>query len=153
MTRLNGFMAKTRSLAYASELGESIRPIVSPLIVKLLYGVSWGYVFLDTGLKIYSIQDQGTGKMILYGTDTFIWHALASMLLPATTIHAIVKYSNKLIKKFKKAPLPMKRFGPTIMGLASIPFIIHPIDHFTDWGMDNTIRNFYFDKLPKKMHH
>jgi hypothetical protein len=37
----------------------------------------------------------------------------------------------------------LPRFGkfiPSIIGLLSIPLIIHPIDHATDFVMDNTIR-------------
>ena len=148
MRRLSIVMAKTRSMAYASELGESTRPIVSPFFVKFLYGVSWAYVFIDTGVKTYSVKDQGREKMAYYALDTSIWHSLASMALPAFTIHTIVHYSSSLLKKFVKPTSRIGRFGPTAIGLASIPFIIHPLDHMTDWAMDRTLRLAYKDKLP-----
>ena len=37
-------------------------------------------------------------------------------------------------------------YGPTLVGLAAIPFIIHPIDHSVDYVMDRTYRA-YFDEV------
>lgn len=45
--------------------------------------------------------------------------------------------------------------GATAIGLASIPFIIHPIDHGTDLFMDNVMRpNYsqYMDRSEKSVH-
>ena len=36
------------------------------------------------------------------------------------------------------------KYIPTIMGLGSIPLIIHPIDNFTDYLMNNTLRPYIF---------
>lgn len=149
MRRLNSVMASSRPLAYASEMGESVRPLVPPFFVRFLYGVSWGYVILDTAVKTYSVKDQGREIMSYYAMDTSIWHTFASMALPAFTIHSIVKYSGKLLKNFVNPLSRFGRFGPTIIGMSSIPFIIHPLDHFTDWAMDNSLRKLYSDKLPK----
>lgn len=86
--------------------------------------------------------------------DTFTWHILASMVLPAITIHAIVDNSKKMISKVKISnKKSLIKYGPTFIGLCSIPFIIHPLDHFTDYFMDYTFRYFYSDKLPKKLEH
>ena len=35
------------------------------------------------------------------------------------------------------------RYIPVAMGLMTIPFIVEPIDHFTDWMMDKTLRKMY----------
>jgi fission process protein 1 len=136
-------MASIRPLAYASELGESVRPLVPPILVKILYGVSWGYVFLDTGLKTFSVENQGRSKMIIYGFDTLVWHCLASMLIPAYVIHSLVHYSELVIRKYAAPSTKFGRYGPTIIGLSSIPFIIHPIDHLGDFIMNNTLRRGY----------
>jgi fission process protein 1 len=141
-------MAHSRPLAYASEMGESVRPLVPVALVRLLYGVSWGYVILDTSLKTYSVKDQPTNIMTTYAMDTAIWHTFASMALPAFTIHSIVKYSGKILQKFVNPASKIGRFGPTFFGMASIPFIIHPLDHFTDWAMDNSLRKIYGHKMP-----
>ena len=34
----------------------------------------------------------------------------------------------------------MVKYLPVAIGLSSIPFIVHPIDHFTDYLLDNTYR-------------
>lgn len=147
---LNNVMIGSRPLAYASEVGESARPIISRHMVLSLYGLSIGYVLLDTFYKSIAVREHGIGKTALFAMDLAIWHSLASMALPAFTIHSIVKFSGKLMKNTNIAN-PASRlfmFGPTLIGLASIPFIIHPIDHFTDLAMNNSLRRFYSHKLP-----
>ena len=149
MKRLSDLLANSRALAYTSEMGESIRPLVTTNFVRFLYGVSWGYVIIDTAVKTYNVKDQGREKMSYCCLDTSIWHTFASMALPAFTIHSIVKYSGKILKSFVKTPNNFTKFLPTFLGIGSIPFIIHPLDHLTDWVMDRTIRITYAHKLPK----
>ena len=149
----NRNMQRIRPIAYASEVGESFRPITSLFLVRFLYGVSWGYIFLDTGLNIRKLGDKSFEIKSLTFFDTFTWHILASLVLPATTIHAIVGQSKKIITKINIKNKNILKFGPTFMGLCSIPFIIHPLDHLTDYFMDNTLRKLYSDKLPKKLEH
>lgn len=40
-----------RSLAYASEIGEASKPIVSKRIVNIAYGISFAYVLLILDIK------------------------------------------------------------------------------------------------------
>ena len=74
------------------------------------------------------------------------------MALPALTIHSIVYSSNIILKnifignRYRK----LVKYGPSIIGLSSIPFIIQPLDHLTDWIMDRTLRNLYGSKLQMK---
>ena len=84
--------------------------------------------------------------------DTALWHSIASMGLPAFTIHSIVKYSTLALKNTQLDP-KIKVAIPVVLGLGSIPFIIHPLDHITDYLMDNTIRKLYHDKLVRNDHH
>lgn len=37
---------------------------------------------------------------------------------------------------------PLRKWGPTAIGLLAIPFIIHPIDHGVDYVMDETYRKY-----------
>jgi fission process protein 1 len=150
---INKNLQVLRPLAYASEVGESFRPITSSYIVKFLYAISWGYVFLDTGIRVHKVNDKSYEIISLTFFDSLTWHVLASMVLPAFTIHAIVENSKKLFKKSNIQNIPLKKYTPTVIGLCSIPFIIHPLDHFTDYLMNNTIRQFYCNKLPKNLQH
>ena len=154
MRRLNTVMIYSRPMAYASELGESIRPLVSGNVVKGLYLVSWLYVIIDTFAKSIIVRDQGRKKMLYYAMDTAIWHTFASMALPAFTIHSLVKYSGKISKYCLNPASKLGRYGPTALGALSIPFIIHPLDHFTDWAMDRSLRTLYAHNLPHvEKHH
>lgn len=51
--------ASSRYLAYTSDVGEAFRPIVSPLVVKAAYGVSWAYLGLDVGYEGYKAVKAG----------------------------------------------------------------------------------------------
>lgn len=133
-----------RPMAYASEVGESLRPVTKQFIVRGAYALSFGYVFTDIGIKTHAMKHLGNDAMVKNAIDLTIWHGLASMAIPAFTIHTIVKYSSVGLKHFPKVyGTKYGKFLPSILGLVSIPFIIHPIDHMTDYAMDNTIRKYY----------
>lgn len=149
----NLFIASGRPLAYASEVGESLRPVTPGFFVKSMYGLSIGYVLFDTAIKTI---EQPKNKRMITCSDTLIFHTFASMLLPAVIIHKIVAYSGKALnhpsidksKIFSRMMSPsnlstFKRFTPVALGLLSIPFIIHPIDHGTEYVMDRTVRKLY----------
>ncbi len=143
-------IASQRGLAYASEVGEAGRPLVHKVLVRGLYGASFLYVGADTYSRTVEAQDAGVSgnDLQIQIGDTLLFHSIASMLAPAATIHAIVKYSGIAMKSL---PLPLSSkvlgFAPTVIGLCSIPFIIHPIDHAVEWTMDHTVRRIY--DLPK----
>ena len=73
-----------------------------------------------------------------------IWQTLASVLVPGWVIHKIVKYTKLATLKMKNQSGFVKLI-PTFMGLASIPFIIHPIDNSIDYLMDNSFRTIKID--------
>jgi fission process protein 1 len=152
MRSLSGMTRASRPLAYASEVGESFRPIFPQWLVRALYGVSWGYVFLDTGVKTYEAKDHGKEAMMYTAGDLMAWHTIASMALPAFSIHTLVKYSGLLIKKTTLSG-PLRKYAPTVIGLGAIPFIIHPLDHLTDFLFDNSIRKLYKHKLVPMENH
>jgi hypothetical protein len=148
-------MKYMRPLAYASEVGESFRRVTSPAFVYSTYGLSFAYVIGDTVLKTYAVKHHGQEKMWIKCLDTAVWHFSASIALSGLTVHSIVKYSDKFVKKMYGDVVKTSkvRFVPVMLGLSSIPFIIHPIDNFTDWWMDNSIRKLYDDKLIRDIHH
>jgi fission process protein 1 len=148
MRNLPKIMANSRPLAYASEVGESVRPITSRKFVRFMYGLSWGYVILDTAIKTHAMKKHGREAMAYCCLDTSIFHTFASMALPAFTIHSIVKYSGKFFKKILGTESKVGKWLPVICGLGSIPFIIHPLDHFTELVMDKSIRKIYGHKIP-----
>jgi fission process protein 1 len=64
-----------------------------------------------------------------------IFQSLASMGLPALTIHSIVRYSGRAMKNVKNTRL--RTFGPIGLGLAAVPalpFVFdHPVETAVEW--------------------
>jgi len=88
-----------------------------------------------------SILDKKTGKLAGF-VDALGWQLAASVIIPGFTIHQVCHYSGiGLSKTIPKVPLPRRQLMVSAIGLATIPFIIHPIDHAVDW---------VFDKFPRK---
>ena len=142
-------ITKIRPLTYASEVAESGRQVIPGWVVKLGYGLSLGYVAMDIGVKLHDVAEKGTEDIKWKALDLSLWHASASIVAPGMAIHTIVRAAtfcqNKFVLSGHKLPRHFK-FFPTLIGLVSIPFIIHPIDHGTDFVMDNTIRKYYTKK-------
>lgn len=134
--------ANIRPLAYASEVGESFRPIINKNIVRTSYALSLGYVAFD--IYVSTISASYPGKV---ACDKLIWHTFASMVIPAVTVHKIVNISSFTINKYDLAKtFKYRHWVPTTIGLLSIPFIIHPIDNLVTFVMDNSIRKLYIFK-------
>jgi len=153
LLRSSRVIANQRFLAYASEVGESFRPNIHRNIVRGSYALSLGYVASDVFVKSHDTYKttHDSKKTAIETTDSIIWHSFASMILPAVTIHSIVKYTGKFINKanlLRSFPR-FRGWLPTLIGLSSIPFIIHPLDHATDFAMDNTVRRLYRNENKK----
>jgi len=131
-----------RYLGYTNEVGESFRPLVHPRFVVASYVVAGGYVCadaVDKAIKANQTKSLPEKERRVYalecGLDTLVWQGLASVAIPGLVINRIVWTVGKL-------PLPGRAriILPTAIGLASIPMIIHPIDHSVHVLMDNTSR-------------
>jgi mitochondrial fission process protein 1 len=72
--------------------------------------------------------------------DTLVWQALASVIIPGFTINRVCAGSAYLLKRLEVAPKPVRKWVTTAIGLACIPFIIHPIDDLVTLSMDATVR-------------
>ena len=145
--------SEQRHLAYASECGEALRPVVKPGWVRASYALSWAYVGVDTALQTtdHWTKTHNKKQTAIRCADTALFHSVASMALPAFTIHTVVRQSDKLLNMpsavtlFKTLPPRVRLALPTLLGLATIPFIVHPLDEFTHWVMDRTVRTQYPD--------
>mmetsp|Transcript_47664 Transcript_47664/g.58602 ORF Transcript_47664/g.58602 Transcript_47664/m.58602 type:complete len:168 (-) Transcript_47664:146-649(-) len=145
---------KVRYLGYANEVGESFRPLIPKYIVNGSYAVAFGYVFADSMDKMYKANQCDLSginkyKCVLYnGMDSLIWQSFASVIIPGITINRIVKYTS-YIPYIKKSHVYVQRSLPTMIGLLSIPVIIHPIDSFVHFIMNNTLRPYTIDLYTK----
>ncbi|BFG03017.1 mitochondrial fission process protein 1 [Drosophila madeirensis] len=128
-----------RYMGYSNEIGEAFRPLVPKSIVAASYGMAIGYVCTDTFDKSLRLQMAGASNRdvgILAG-DVFSWQMMASVIIPGLVINRITWASRLMLSK---APGAIAKTVPTLIGLASIPLIIHPIDSLVDRLMDETYR-------------
>ncbi|XP_032670125.1 mitochondrial fission process protein 1 [Odontomachus brunneus] len=143
-----------RYLGYANEVGEAFRSLVPKSVVWFSYVVSSGYVLADTihkGTNVYKVDTspQKIKNVLLSTSDTLIWQAFASVIVPGFTINRICA-AVQFAQRRSTTMVLRKPWIPTIVGLVSIPFIIHPIDHAVERTMDVTYRKCtgYHPKAP-----
>ncbi|KAJ7591353.1 mitochondrial 18 KDa protein-domain-containing protein [Mycena floridula] len=141
--------ATSRYIAYTSDVGEAFRPVVSPWIVTAAYAVSWMYLTGDVAYETYKAQRRGpspveavyfseTSRLALAAVQRATFQSIASMALPAFTIHTAVKQAKKAFVNAKNPRI--KTWGPTVTGLAIVPVLPylfdHPVEHVTDQAFD-----------------
>lgn len=145
--------ASTRYVAYTSDVGEAFRPVVSPWVVTACYGISWLYLTGDVGYESYKAHRRGptpeeVGKFSeptrlgLVAIQRATFQSIASMALPAFTIHTAVKQAKKAF--VNSTNVRVRTWGPTVTGLAIVPVLPylfdHPVEHVTekvfDWIRD-----------------
>jgi len=140
-----------RYLGYANELGESFRSVVNVKWVVLSYGVASSYVLADTISKSNKVRKElekqpGQIKRTLAtAADVLLWQSFASVIIPGFVINRICAGTAFLLKRTPMKKTPAK-WATVLAGLASIPLIIHPIDHSVTYAMDNTIRRLIHPK-------
>ncbi|KAJ3415580.1 hypothetical protein HDV05_004631 [Chytridiales sp. JEL 0842] len=119
--------AQSRLLAYTSEIGEAFRPVIPKPIVNGAYAVSWAYVLADVGLEGYKTHTHTGGNKPIEVARTVlergIFQSLASMVLPAYSVHFLVHQSAKYFSKRPNVSPMLLRYGPTGVGLGLIPFL------------------------------
>lgn len=141
-----------RYAGYANEVGESFR-YQFPKLVFPSYVIAFGYCCADAAVKGWTNYNDPVQKASsstrLWNTaivtaDTLLWQSLASVLVPGATINAIVKVSRLAVRR---SPVTLHaavaEWLLTGMGLASIPFIVHPIDNAVDLLLDGTTRSWW----------
>ncbi|KAJ6510088.1 mitochondrial 18 KDa protein-domain-containing protein [Mycena vitilis] len=137
--------AGTRYIAYTSDIGEAFRPVVPPWVVSAAYGVSWLYLAGDVSYESYKARRRGPTaleaahfsepvRIGLTAVERATFQSVASMALPALTIHTAVKQAKKAFDKVKSPRL--RTWGPTVTGLAIVPVLPYlfdePVEHVTD---------------------
>ncbi|KAH0549261.1 mitochondrial fission process protein 1 [Cotesia glomerata] len=133
-----------RYLGYTNEVGEAFRSIVPKSIVWISYVIASGYVVADTahkGIKEYgkSGAKNKNKRIFLSASDTLIWQSFASVIIPGLVINRICA-GVRFMQRNAKSPIMRNPWMSTIVGLISIPLIIHPIDDGVERTMDSTYR-------------
>ncbi|EAU84502.1 hypothetical protein CC1G_00021 [Coprinopsis cinerea okayama7 len=141
--------AGTRYIAYTSDIGEAFRPVVPPWLVTAAYGVSWLYLSGDVAYESYKAHHRGPTpveaanfseptRIGIAAVQRATFQSIASMGLPALTIHTVVAQAKKAFANVKNPRV--KLWGPTVTGLAIVPALPylfdHPVEHATDRVFD-----------------
>ncbi|KAJ1526947.1 hypothetical protein ONE63_008495 [Megalurothrips usitatus] len=142
-----------RFMGYTNEVGEAFRPLIHKNWVNLSYVAASLYVLADVRDKAVKMKNSLSAvdhssssvnkKVFIAGADTLLWQTLASILIPGYTINRLCAGNYYLLKKATKLPKPTRKYITTAVGLLCIPFIVHPIDEFTTYAMDNSVRKWY----------
>nr|VWP02612.1 3-isopropylmalate dehydrogenase (3-IPM-DH) (IMDH) (EC (Beta-IPM dehydrogenase) [Ganoderma boninense] len=137
--------AGQRYIAYTSDVGEAFRPVVHPAVVTAAYGISWLYLAGDVGYETYKAHRRGPNaleaahfseptRLSLIAVKRSVFQSIASMALPAFTIHTAVKQAKKAFANVQNPRV--RTWGPTATGLAIIPVLPflfdEPVEHVTD---------------------
>lgn len=96
-----------------------------------------------------NVTPKATKNTVLSMTDTLLWQSFASVVVPGLTINRVCAAVQFVQKRSNNVFLKSK-WIPTIIGLASIPFIIRPIDNIVEETMNVTYRRWigYYPKWP-----
>lgn len=86
------------------------------------------FLILHLFLKAHGDNPGRTTRVAAAVVDTFVWQALASVIIPGFTINRVCATSLYLLGRTTKWPLPVRKWTTTAIGLSTIPFIITPID-------------------------
>ncbi|XP_077352623.1 mitochondrial fission process protein 1 [Festucalex cinctus] len=140
-----------RFLGYANEVGEAFRPLVPVSLVWSSYAVSTAYVTadaVDKGKKAAAAHrdEPGMGqttRVAVAVADTFVWQALASIVVPGFTINRVCAATLHVLGRTTKLPLPVRKWTTTAVGLSIVPFIMTPIDRSVDYLLDSSLRKLY----------
>jgi len=134
-------------------MGEAFRPVVPLWLVRGTYGISWLYVFGDVAWEGYKDNERG-GNVPRTVVKRTIFQSIASMALPALTIHQTGRYFYLVVHVSDKQHPPLvhlfsmvlnkvgrfRKWGPTIAGLSVVPALPylydHPVEHAVDWTFD-----------------
>jgi fission process protein 1 len=144
-----------RYMGYANEVGESFR-YQFPKVVVPSYILAFGYCFADAITSGHDAYDKAAKNnsptaaldSVVSTFDCLVWQSLASVMIPGATINAIVRASRFAIARSPAAvPVAIATWTPTVVGLGSIPLIIHPIDDGVDILMDTTYRQIDFHSI------
>uniref|UniRef100_A0A3Q2PS66 Mitochondrial fission process protein 1 n=1 Tax=Fundulus heteroclitus TaxID=8078 RepID=A0A3Q2PS66_FUNHE len=130
------------------EVGEAFRALVPVSFVWGSYAVATAYVTtdaVDKGKKAHGDNPGKTTRVAVAVVDTFVWQALASVIIPGFTINRVCAASLYLLGRTTKWPLPVRKWTTTAIGLSTIPFIITPIDRSVDFLLDSSLRKVYND--------
>jgi mitochondrial fission process protein 1 len=144
-----------RYLAFTSDFGEALRPVVRLGIVNLSYAISIGYCLTDIGMEAYDLHHRGyktkDHQHLMTMTQCIVertaFQGLASIAIPFAIIHSTVSLGRKLFTKIGR----FQKFGPSVLGLSVIPLLPLYLDEPIEHAIEHVFEN--YGPWGKKEHH
>mmetsp|Transcript_14367 Transcript_14367/g.29797 ORF Transcript_14367/g.29797 Transcript_14367/m.29797 type:complete len:239 (-) Transcript_14367:179-895(-) len=136
-------ISSTRYIAYSSDVGESLRPVLKRWQVNLSYGIAGAYVLGETAVAGYRKKEQDCNNEVVAAAcaHTALFQFAASLALPAVIIHTVVHQVQHVLDKPRFTNRPtLLRYGPSAVGLSIVPFL-PLLDPPCEWVID-----FLFDR-------
>jgi fission process protein 1 len=131
-----------RYLAFTSDFGEALRPVIHKHIVNATYAVAFGYCIADISYEAYKLKrnnyinekDMKPMTMTQCVVERATFQAFASLVLPAVVIHQTVHVAKNYFTKIGK----FTKWGPSLVGLSLIPFLPvcldEPVERIVEYG-------------------
>jgi mitochondrial fission process protein 1 len=144
-----------RYLAFTSDFGEALRPVVRGAVVNLSYAISLGYCVADVGMEAYDLHHRGYKTKDLQHPMTMtqciversVFQGLASIAVPFAIIHTTVSLGRQLFTKIGR----FQKFGPSVLGLSVIPLLPIYFDHPIEQAIESAFEQ--YGPWGKKEHH
>jgi len=142
------FVKNIRYTAYASDVGEGLRPVLPSWAVKSAYGFAGLYMVGDVVYETAEVRSRGAPDYVVARTAAHAttFQLIASLIIPSAIIHTAVSKSGKLFKKLGM----FTKWGPSVVGISLIPLmplIDHPVEGVIDAAFDKYL------PLPKEWQH
>lgn len=134
---VRGALKAKRYVAYSSDFGESLRPVLSPAMVTASYALAGAYIVGDCLYMGFQEYERGASvyEQQLTVAHALIFQGFASLLIPMQAIHTVVHGAQSYFQRIGR----YQRWGPAVCGLGAIPLlplIDEPIEHAVDYGFD-----------------
>jgi len=135
---VQAFLVKGRLVAYGSDIGESVRPVVPQAIVRACYGVTMSYMLADVVYNTHTEYQKGSEPSLVARTAAHAatFQLVCNLTVPTVIIHQAVHTAQNLTKAM---PPMAAKWIPPLVGLSLIPlmpFIDEPAEHAIDWAFD-----------------
>lgn len=128
----------SRYVAYSSDVGEALRPVVHNYWVMGAYAMAITYVGVD--IAVHGQQAKKKGKSVPRAVlHAAAFQSLASLTVPSLVIHTTVSTAGRLVQNRAR----LVTWVPSVAGLMMIPVlpvIDKPLETAVDWSFDKVWR-------------
>jgi fission process protein 1 len=142
----SGVLARAfRYLAFTSDFGEALRPVVKVGIVNASYAVAIGYCVVDVAWEGYKLKQNNYKtnagvpmSMTQCIVERSTFQAIASVALPFAIIHTAVDVARRVFTKVGK----FTKWGPSVVGLSIIPLLPLYLDEPVEHGIEHVFETY-----------